>query len=113
MIVVGLGVPGYGSFLFQQELRPNNLVWMCRNATLLYGVAGPVTIPEVRRQSVQQDLAAYGIFDLAAFKERWPSMERKALAEGRIGVNAAGLPFVPRFQFLEQYGLHPRCEPPR
>ena len=113
MIIVGLGVPSNGSFMFQQELRTNNLVWMCRNALLLYGVAGPATVPAARRASVQPLLTAYGISDLSDFKERWPSMERKALSEGRIGVNVAGLPFVPRFQFLEQLGLHPRCEPPR
>lgn len=113
MMLFALAAPAYGSLLFEQEMGPNNLTWMCRNAMLLYGVSGPVTIPPARRASVQQELTAYGMSDLSDFEARWPSMERKALADGRYGVNAQGLPFIPRFEFLPQFQIHPRCEPPK
>jgi hypothetical protein len=113
MILFAVAAPAYGSFLFEREMRPNNLVLMCRNASLLYGLSGPAIIPPARRASVQDQLTTYGITSLADFEASWPSMERRALADGRLGVNAAGLPFIPMFEFLPQFGLHPRCEPPK
>jgi hypothetical protein len=113
LTLFALAAPAFGSFAFQQELRPNNLNWMCRNADLLYGVVGNATIPAARRESVQLALANFGITDLDSFKTSWRALDRKAQAEGRFGVNLQGLPFIPRFEFLPQFGLHPYCEPPR
>lgn len=113
MIFFALVVPAYASLAFQQEMRPNNLAMMCRNATLLYGLSGPVTIPPARRVSVQEQLTTFGISDLANFKADWPIMERKALAGTHFGVNSQDLPFIPLFQFLPQFQLQPRCEPPK
>lgn len=112
MISVALVVPAYGSFAFERELRPANINWMCRNADLLYGVTGNATIPPSVRALVQADLSAFGINSLADFESKLPALERKAQADGRYGFNAQGLSFIPRFQFLPQFGLHPHCEPP-
>ena len=112
MTAVALAAPAYASFAFERELRPNNVDWMCRNAALLYGVMGKATVAPDVRASVQWDLSAYGITDLSTFESRLPALERKAHADGRYGFNAQGLPFIPRFQFLPQLGLHPHCEPP-
>jgi len=112
LTVAALALPAYGTFAFERELRSNNVNWMCRNADLLYGVMGNATIAPDVRASVQADLSAYGITDPASFQSRLPALERKAQADGRYGFNESGLPFVPRFQFLPQMGLHPHCEPP-
>jgi hypothetical protein len=112
LTLIALAAPAYVTFAFQRELRANNINWECRNAALLYGVMGNATIAPDMRQSVQADLSVYGISDLATFKSRLPALERKAEVDGRYGFNAQGLPFIPRFQFLPQLGLHPRCEPP-
>ncbi len=112
MIIFGLAAPALASFAFERELRPNNLNWMCRNANLLYGVMGDATIAPSVRAAVQADLSTYGIDNLTDFEGRFPTLERKAEADGRYGFNAQGLPYIPRFEFLPQYGLHPHCEPP-
>ncbi len=112
MTVLALAAPAYGTFAFERELRPNNINWMCRNADLLYGVTGNATIAPGVRAAVQADLSAYGITDLSSFESRLPALERKAQADGRYGFNPQGLPFIPRFRFLPQLGLHPHCEPP-
>lgn len=112
MLLLALGIPAFASLALQQEQRYGNLDFMCRNASTLYGLTGQATIPAVRAASVQSALEDFGITGLDAFKTRWPTMERSALADGHIGP-ARGLPFLPRFQFIQQYGTHPRCEPPK
>ena len=112
LTAAALALPAYGTFAFERELRSNNINWMCRNADLLYGVVGNATIDPGVRDSVQADLSAYGIADLGSFQSRLPTLERKAQADSRYGFNEQGLPFLPRFQFLPQRGLHPHCEPP-
>jgi hypothetical protein len=113
LILVGLALPAIGSYLFQQELRPSNLQWMCRNALILYDVVGEATVPAARRAAVQEQLDSFGISGVDDLSGRWRTLERMAQAEDRYGVNAQQEPFVPRFEFLPQYQLHPRCEPPR
>jgi hypothetical protein len=113
LILLGLALLAIGSYLFQQELRPNNLQWMCRNALILYDVVGEATVPVARRAAVQEQLDAFGISGVDDLSDRWRTMERMAQAEGRYGMNAQQEPFIPRFEFLPQFRLHPRCEPPR
>ena len=113
LILVGVALPALGSYLFQQELRPSNLQWMCRNALILYDVVGEASVPAARRAAVQEQLDSFGISGAEELGGRWRALERVAQAEGRYGVNAQQEPFIPRFEFLPQFRLHPRCEPPR
>jgi hypothetical protein len=111
MILFALAAPAYGSFIFEQDIRVNSLDWMASSAKLLYGLTGHVTIPPARREAVQQELQMYGISDVGIFNVRWQRMNREALAEGRFGVNPQGLPFLPRFNFMPAFEVHPCCTP--
>jgi hypothetical protein len=112
MVLFALAAPAYGSYVFQQDLRPNSLEWMATSAKLLYGVSGNATIPPERREAFQRQLSEYGISDLADFNVVWQRMNRAALAEGRLGPNSHGLPFLPRFNFMPALEVSPCCELP-
>jgi len=113
MIALGLALPAVSSYLFQRELRPANLQWMCRNALIIYNIGGNANVPAARSAAVQLQLDAFGISGPDDLSPRWRLLERRAQAEGRYGVGADQEPFIPRFEFMPQYELHPRCEPPK
>jgi hypothetical protein len=85
---------------------------ICRNALFIYDLYGKPTIPFVRRSAMQEELARYRMGSADDFVNRWPAIERKARADGHIGVGEVGAAFLPSIEFLPQFRLHPRCEPP-
>jgi hypothetical protein len=100
LILFTVAAPAYGSVVLQGEQRLNNLVWMCGNIDLIYGGAAHASIPPAERELWQAQLNANGIYSTGDFNERWPQLIREAKAKSRYGLDAGGLLFVPRFDFI-------------
>jgi hypothetical protein len=109
LTVLAVAAPAYASFLFQQEQQPGNLAWVCGNEEFIYGDWSHATIPEVRRESVQTELSAYGISSSQHFETLWRGLIRQARGKGRIGANQQGLTFIPRFDFMPLYAQEWNC----
>ena len=98
MALFAAAAPTYGSLVWTQEQRTNNLEIICFNAGSEY--AKNLTIPAARRESVQRQLGVYGITSQADFERLFPRLLREAQVNGRFAANSRGLPFIPRFYFL-------------
>jgi hypothetical protein len=98
MALFAVAAPAYGSLVWMQEQRPNNLELFCFNAGSEY--AKNLTIPEARRESVQKQLGVYGISSQVDFERLFPRLLREAQVNRRFAANSRGKPFIPRFCFL-------------
>lgn len=112
LMLMGVVLPAFVDGLVQQELRPNNLQWMCRNALIVYNPEVVGVLPPERVAAVQEELERFGITGPDHLGRRWRALEQQARRDGRFGIGQDEQPFIPAFELLPHFRLHPRCEPP-